>query len=128
MKIGLPRGIAAYAALVIIWITISTLWVWIRVMRRAMLIDEMRAGLLNFDIMERDARRLYVFGEKDEIVGWEGVNLEAEKVICAGVVVVKWKNETDPYVQYMIKNLERYWEAVKDLWRSTEVHNQISTH
>ena len=65
-------------------------------MCRAMLIDKMRAGLLNFDIMERDAKRLYVFGEKDEIVGWEGVNLEAEKAICEGVAVVKWKNETDP--------------------------------
>jgi hypothetical protein len=128
MKVGLPRGVAAYAASVIIWITIGTLWIWTRVMRRAMLIDEMRAGLLNFDIMERDARRLYVFGEKDEIVGWEGINLEAEKAICAGVVVVKWKNETDPHVQYMIKNPERYWEAVKDLWRSTEVHNRISAH
>ncbi|KAH7346206.1 hypothetical protein BKA65DRAFT_272860 [Rhexocercosporidium sp. MPI-PUGE-AT-0058] len=119
MSIGLPKGLlwfpsaAVFAALLGIGqIGKSVFGIYGLVYKTA--------GLLNDrTLVDRKAKRLYVFSEKDRLVGYRDVEKHLEEFRQGGGDVLVLKETETPHVQHMILDGERYWENVQKLWRST---------
>lgn len=118
MKQGLPKGVFWYPSATLIWGALLWVWMFTRVLRIPSLVDVMREGLLDFDVMDRDAKRLYVYSVVDELVGVKGLDGEVEKAREKGLVVKVLREETTPHVQHMLLDAERYWKSIEELWES----------
>ncbi|TFK63304.1 hypothetical protein BDN72DRAFT_882181 [Pluteus cervinus] len=70
--------------------------------------------------MTQDAPRLYLYSRKDELVAFRDVERHAaEAKAAAGLRDVRLETfEDTPHVAHATKYPDRYWGAVKDLWRS----------
>ena len=62
------------------------------------------------------AKRLYVYGEADRVVGWRDVERHAEEARENGWNVTMLKGIGNAHVHYMLKDGERYWKSVEKLW------------
>lgn len=119
MRLGVPKGLLWYPAAGVIWIAILVIWVQMRVLGMDSLIDRARKGMLDGGVVDREARRLYVYSVKDEICGWKVIEGEVEKARKEGVVVKTLREEETPHVQHMAMQPESYWGSVEKLWEST---------
>lgn len=118
MRHGLPKGLVWYPTAALIWGALGLMFVYKELFGMKSLIDGMREGFLDFEVVDRDAKRLYVYSAVDELVGAEGVAGEVEKAREKGVLVKVLREDNTPHVQHISLDAERYWKSVEDLWKS----------
>ncbi|CZS94983.1 uncharacterized protein RAG0_04783 [Rhynchosporium agropyri] len=119
MSIGLPKGLLWYPSAALIWAVLGASVIGKSVFGISGLVYK-TAGLLNDGtLVDRRAKRLYVYSEGDQLVGWTDVERHVEEFREGGGGVKVLKEAESPHVQHMILDAERYWMNVQDLWRST---------
>ncbi|KAH6714226.1 hypothetical protein BKA61DRAFT_57500 [Leptodontidium sp. MPI-SDFR-AT-0119] len=119
LSIGLPKGLLWYPSAAVIGALLG-----IAVLKRSVFgigtLVHKTAGLLNDQtLVDMKAKRLYVFSEKDQLVGFRDVEKHLEEFRNGGGEVLILKETETPHVQHMILDGERYWENVQGLWKST---------
>lgn len=119
MSIGLPKGIMWYpgAAFVAAGVGLAGFVQW--AFGWETLVHTTGRMMNDGRLVERGAKRLYVFSEKDALVGWRDVEAHVEEARKTGVNVEVLKETDTPHVQHMLLDAERYWAKVEELWRST---------
>lgn len=117
MSLSLPKGMAWYPGAVVILFMLALGWVQ-GFFGGKSIVEEMRGWLNDAEIVDRGAKRLYVYSEEDRLVGWRDVESHAMEAEGKGVVVRRLRFEGTPHVQHVIREEERYWRAVVELWES----------
>lgn len=119
LSIGFPKGIMWYPSAAMFASLLGISWIGRKVFGYYGLVYK-TPGLMNDGtLVDGRAKRLYVFSEKDALVGWRDVEEHAEEFREAGGEVMVLKEAGTPHVQHMILDAERYWENVQELWKST---------
>lgn len=70
-------------------------------------------------LVDRKAKRLYVYSTIDELVGWRDVENHAEGARKNGTDVTTLKEYTTKHVQHLVLDGERYWETIGKLWENS---------
>ncbi|KAG4428696.1 hypothetical protein IFR05_015818 [Cadophora sp. M221] len=119
LSMGLPKGLLWYPSAAVIGALLG-----IAVFKRSVFgietLVQKTAGLLNDGtLVDMKAKRLYVFSENDQLVGYRDVERHLEDFKKEGGEVIILKETKTPHVQHMILDGERYWENVQGLWSTT---------
>jgi len=96
----------------------AMLWFWL--VQRAWSGDafERRGRALNDGVLAgpAEARRVYLYSEADELVGYDTVEAHAADAEEKGFAVRRVKFEGSAHVAHARAHEVRYWAAVKELW------------
>ncbi|KAL2059753.1 hypothetical protein VTL71DRAFT_10137 [Oculimacula yallundae] len=119
MSIGLPKGLLWYPSAAVIAALLVAGEIGKSVFGIYGLVYK-TAGLLNDEtLVDKRAKRLYVFSEMDQLVGYRDVEKHAEDFEKKGGRVIVLKEMETPHVQHMILDTDRYWLKIEGLWQST---------
>lgn len=91
-------------------------------------IEGSRKGLNDFALMDKSAKRVYIYSHVDGVVNWESVEMHAHDAEALGLeasnlVLEKW--EASGHIQHMLKDPVRYWGVVKQLWDSAVIKARV---
>ncbi|TVY47026.1 hypothetical protein LOCC1_G002690 [Lachnellula occidentalis] len=113
---ALPKGLLWYpgAALMVMWLGP---WAALHaVFGRQHILDKARMYLNDWTVVDKDACRLYVYSVVDKLVSPRPVEQNAREAEAQVVDVRLLKEEDIPHVQAMMRDTERYWKMVSELW------------
>jgi len=116
---GFPKGI--------LWYPVATLsWVAMSLLERTRfgpyeLIDGSRSALNDFDLMDRNSKRVYIYSDSDAVVDKASVESHPHDAKMKGfeagnLTLQKWQDSK--HIQHMLKDPDRYWGLVSQLWAS----------
>jgi hypothetical protein len=83
-------------------------------------IDRIFPKLNDWSLIDRRAKRLYVWSEGDKIVAARDPREHARLAREEGVSVTTLEEKDLAHVTACVKDMERYWEAVGKLWESAK--------
>jgi hypothetical protein len=118
MSQGFPKGLMYYPVAVIVYLMFIAWSISSTVLGTTTIVDKGRAQLNDWDIVDEKAKRLYVYSEKDRIVGSDDVEEHAKEAKEMGSEVRMVKFEESAHVQHMLTHGDEYWKVVKELWSS----------
>ncbi|PVH74113.1 hypothetical protein DL98DRAFT_519512 [Cadophora sp. DSE1049] len=119
LSIGMPKGLMWFPTAAMFAALLGIGWVGRSVFGYYGLVYK-SPGLLNDGtLVDGNSKRLYVFSEKDSLVGFRDVEEHLEEFKKARGEVMVLKETETPHVQHMVLDFERYWENVQKLWSST---------
>lgn len=120
MSTGFPKNYLWYPIAAFTLLLLGSLAIAKSVFGMRTLVDVAREAMNDWELVDRSARRLYVYSTKDEIVGFETVEEHAREAEEAGVEVRRLREEETGHVVHMLKDGVRYWNAVGELWAGME--------
>lgn len=116
LSIGLPKGLLWYPSAVVLLVMFSTFSLSKAILGKQSIVDEVYNNLNDGELVSPKAARLYIYSEKDEIVGWRDVERHGKRASDAGVVVDTLRKTDTPHVQHVTKDAVRYWAKVESFW------------
>jgi hypothetical protein len=119
MSMSLPKGIWWYPGAAVILAMLGYGVVAKTVFGQKPIVEKTREWLNDRTIVNRTAKRLYVYSEADALVAWQDVESHADEAEKDGVEVSSLKFVDTPHVQHAFLESERYWHRVEELWKST---------
>ncbi len=119
MSVGLPKGILWYPAAALTSLGLGIAWTATNILRIPTLVIKTRGWLNDWDLVDKTAKRLYIYSEADKLVGWRNVEAHFDDARTKGFEVIILKESETPHVQHMNLDRERYWTKVKELWESS---------
>ena len=122
---GIRSSLVKYLA----YIPLTVIWAYVRISQITLLapdaIEESRV-LLNtqnpLPWITPSTPRLYIYSSSDKITLHPAIEAHIAQAKQAGLNVMAEKFEGSSHVGHMRKDPERYWEAVKRLWRAATSH------
>lgn len=120
MSTGFPKNYLWYPAAAFTFLLLGSLAIANTVFGMRTIVDTARESLNDWELVDRETRRLYVYSTNDEIVGFETVDEHVKKSEEMGVEVRRLREEETGHVIHMLKDGERYWKSVRDLWADVE--------
>lgn len=87
-----------------------------RALGKRNVIQDIRHGLNDEQLVRREARRAYVFGEGDTVVGAKDIKEHAVEAEQLGYNVKKERFDGTAHVAHVRGGEQRYWEIVEDAW------------
>jgi len=120
MSIGLPRGLLWYPAAATLLLLLGVIAVGRYGLAIPTFIDRIFPKLNDWTLVDRSAKRLYVYSEADRIVAARDPKAHVELAREAGVEVTVLAESETQHVQALVKDGERYWKAVEQLWESAK--------
>jgi hypothetical protein len=121
MSIGLPCSILWYPTAAVILLALGILSIPRYVLAIPTFIDRIFPKLNNWTLIDRDAKRLYVYSEANTIIAARDPKTHLELAKEAGVEVTVLEEKDTLQMQALIKDEERYRRAVKKLWDSANL-------
>ncbi|TVY78357.1 hypothetical protein LSUE1_G007725 [Lachnellula suecica] len=114
--VSLPKGIMWYPSAAILAAFLGSASAY-KALTGHLYLPEQTAVLLNdWELVDRNAARLYVYSEADMLVRPEPVERHAREAEAKGSVVRLLKENDTAHVQHMMHHTERYWQTVSYLW------------
>lgn len=83
------------------------------------LVDWARTWLNDLDIVDKNAKRMYLYSEEDEVIDWRDVEKHAKEAQEKGISVVTIKEVKGGHVQHAVCNKRQYWMSVTELWANS---------
>lgn len=83
---------------------------------RQHILDKARMYLNDWTVVDKNAYRLYVYSSVDKLVLPGPIEKHAREAEDQGVNVRLLKEDDISHVQAMMRDTERYWKNVSDLW------------
>ncbi len=117
MSIGLPRGFLWYPAAASIFVFLGVIAIGKYGLNIPTFIDRNFPKLNDWTLVDREAKRLYVWSEADRIVGSRDPKEHARLAREEGVQVETLEEMETGHMQAHVKDQERYWAAVASLWK-----------
>jgi hypothetical protein len=112
----LPKGLLWYPGAVLLWMFLAPLALARAVTGYENILDKNWKFLNDWRLVDKDAKRLYVYSDADKLVGADSVEKHAKDAEAKGIDVSLLKEKDTPHVQHMLLDTERYWKTVSDLW------------
>ncbi|KAG9238921.1 hypothetical protein BJ875DRAFT_449867 [Amylocarpus encephaloides] len=116
MSMGFPKGALYYPVAALTSVLLGGYIVAKNVFGVDTLVEESRARLNDWELVDRGAKRLYIYSEEDRVVSFDAVEEHANEAKNEGVDVEMVKFERSAHVQHMLNGGERYWGLVEELW------------
>lgn len=116
---AIPKGFLWFPVAAAVVIVLGFIWFGKNVLGIKMLVDLSRGLLNDEELVDGQAKRLYIYGEADRVVGWRDVERHAEDARRNGWGVKMLNEAESPHVQHIMLDKKRYWECVEDLWQDT---------
>jgi hypothetical protein len=120
MSQGFPKGVMYYPVAAIIYLIIVAWSISSAVFGTTTIVDKDRDHLNEWDIVDKEAKRLYVYSEEDKAVGWQAVEEHAREAEEKGSEVKAVRFKGSAHVQHMLIHGDEYWKVVKELWGRVE--------
>ncbi|TVY19872.1 hypothetical protein LARI1_G001745 [Lachnellula arida] len=113
---ALPKGLLWYpgAALMAMWL--GPWAAFHAVFGRQHILDKARMYLNDWTVVDKNACRLYVYSAVDKLVLPSPIEKHAREAEAQGVNVRLLKEDDISHVQAMMRDTERYWKNVSDMW------------
>ena len=119
MSFSLPKGLLWYPAAAAAAALLGVDWVSRNVLGLQSLVDKSFDKLNDENIVDSNAKRLYVYSEADRLVGWRDVERNAEDAKVKGFGTPRMlKERNSAHVRHLFDNGERYWKMVDEVWNS----------
>jgi hypothetical protein len=119
LSIGLPRFILLRViGLLVIHFLCTLMWIRHHVFRQENIITKVRRQLIDPELFPTAAQRVYIYSKTDEMVGWEHVEWNAKQAAQNGYSVRTERYENSKHVGHLMKDSDRYWDAVRGALRS----------
>ncbi|TVY16698.1 hypothetical protein LARI1_G003900 [Lachnellula arida] len=110
-----------------LWYPIAAFsWVALALLGRTSLgpcvrIEGSRSALNDFEVVDENAKRVYIYSDSDGVVNWQSVEAHAHDAETKGfgtgnLMLEKWQGSG--HIQHMLKDSDRYWSVVTQLWSS----------
>ncbi|PMD31044.1 hypothetical protein L207DRAFT_501981 [Hyaloscypha variabilis F] len=120
LSLGLPNGLLWYPIAATIWLALGIQafvrnWLGIPTF-----LDRIFPKLNDWSLVDRNAKRLYVWSEGDKIVAARDPREHARLAREEGVSVVTLEEKDLAHMTACVKDGERYWGAVSKLWESAK--------
>jgi len=120
MSIGLPRGLLWYPSAAAILFLLDVIAISRYGLAIPTFIDKIFPKLNDWNLVDKSARRLYIYSEADQIVAARDPKAHLELAKEAGVEVTVLAESDTQHMQALVKDGERYWKAVEQLWVSAK--------
>ncbi|KAI9740514.1 MAG: hypothetical protein M1834_005094 [Cirrosporium novae-zelandiae] len=112
--IRIPSIILTCFFLFAVWVTVNVLGV------AKNPVDVIREDLNDPELVVKEAKRVYIYSEADQLVGWNDVEGHAREAEDKGFVVEREKFAGSQHVSHVrVEGGVRYWGIVKRLWEET---------
>jgi len=112
----LPKGLLWYPGAALLWMFLAPLALARAVTGYENILDKNWKSLNDWTMVDKDAKRLYVYSDGDELVGTESIEKHARDAEAKGIDVSMLKEKDTPHVQHMMLDKDQYWKIVSDLW------------
>jgi hypothetical protein len=76
------------------------------------------AGIRNSNLMSMEAKRLYLYSKRDELVPWEHIEEHVAVARGMGYDCTMERFDKSPHVGHMRMYGDRYWGAIESSWRA----------
>jgi Eukaryotic protein of unknown function (DUF829) len=120
MSLGLPKGLLWYPAAATILFLLGVIAIGRYGLGMPTFIDRIFPKLLDGEVVDLGARRLYVWSEADRIVNARDPKEHARLAREKGVKVETLEEKETLHMTAHVKDLERYWRAVAKLWEDAK--------
>jgi len=120
MSLGLPKGLLWYPAAATILLLLGVIAIGRNGLGIPTFIDRIFPKLNDWSLVDRGAKRLYVWSEADKIVAARDPKEHARLAKEEGVSVATLEETDLAHMTALVKDGERYWGAVENLWKSVE--------
>jgi Eukaryotic protein of unknown function (DUF829) len=120
MSIGIPRGLLWYPSAAVLLLLLGVIAIGRYGLAIPTFIDRIFPKLNDWTLVDRSAKRLYVYSEADKIVAARDSKAHLELAREAGVEVSVLAESDTPHMTALVKDGERYWKAVAQLWESAK--------
>ncbi|TVY45235.1 hypothetical protein LSUB1_G001782 [Lachnellula subtilissima] len=113
---ALPKGLLWYpgAALMAMWL--GPWAVFRAIFGHQHILDKARMYLNDWTVVDKNACRLYVYSAADKLVLPGPIEEHAREAEAQGVNLQLLKEGDIPHLQAMMRDTERYWNYVSELW------------
>jgi hypothetical protein len=116
MSLMLPKGILWYPAAATILLLLGVIAIGRYGLNMPTFIDKVFLKMNDWDVVDKRAKRLYVWSEKDLIVAARDPKEHARLAREEDVSVEVLEEKETAHMQAHVKDQERYWGAVERLW------------
>ncbi|KAL8925713.1 MAG: hypothetical protein Q9172_002104 [Xanthocarpia lactea] len=82
------------------------------------IVNTVRRGLNDTDLLPTEATRLYVYSSVDKLIKWEDVEAHAKDAECKGYRAQTLRYLESSHCGHLMQDEKRYWNAVTALWDS----------
>jgi hypothetical protein len=120
MSQGFPKGIMYYPIAATVYLLLFGWQISRALFGTTTLLEQSGARLNDGELVDKEAKRLYVYSEQDRVVGWEAVEEHANEAKEKGIEVKMTKFEGSAHVQHMLTSADKYWKLVAELWNSVK--------
>ncbi len=76
------------------------------------------AAMIDTELCDKNAKRLYLYSKADEIIAWDAVEVHAAQATTRGYDVSLELFEGSPHVGHMRAFRDQYWAAIRKAWES----------
>lgn len=116
MSIGLPKGFSWYPAAAGLLLLLFVVGIGRYGLGVPTMIDKIFPKLNDWELVDKSAKRHYVWSEADKIVGARDCREHARLAREEGVSVETLEEKDTPHVTAHVKDHERYWGTVEKFW------------
>lgn len=121
------RGVTAFAASLprsgpirwlgvgMLYVALSSLLIYLRIMQRENVVDQIRRQLNDPSIFNPDAPRTYMYSKTDKLVDWHDVEQHAADAKAAGFDVRTEPFDGSEHVAHAMVDQNRYWSVIEAL-------------
>ena len=120
LSLGLPKGLLWYPAAATVLLLLGVIAIGRNGLGIPTFIDRIFPKLNDWSLVDRSAKRLYVWSEADRIVAARDPREHARLAKEQGVSVQTLEETDLPHMTAIVKDGERYWGAVETLWKSVD--------
>jgi Eukaryotic protein of unknown function (DUF829) len=118
MSIGLPKGILWYPAAASLLLLLGVVAIGRYGLGIPTFIDKIFPKLNDWELVSREAKRLYVWSEADTIVAARDCREHARLAKLEGIEVETLEETDTAHMTALVKDRERYWATVEKFWKS----------
>jgi len=120
LSLGLPKGLLWCPAAATVLLLLGVIAIGRNGLGIPTFIDRIFPKLNDWSLVDRSAKRLYVWSEADRIVAARDPREHARLAKEQGVSVQTLEETDLPHMTAIVKDGERYWGAVETLWKSVD--------
>ncbi|KAI9684871.1 MAG: hypothetical protein M1822_005520 [Bathelium mastoideum] len=111
-----PKGWLRPLVLGVLYAFCFTIWLTSRVFKTVNVVDRIRRGLLNNEILAAKRQISYIYSKTDQVIGFEDVEEHATEAEEKGLKVKRVVYEKSAHVAHAVADPGRYWSTVSETW------------
>jgi hypothetical protein len=117
MSVGFPKGILWYPAAISIFLILGVIAIGRYGLGIPTFLDRVFSKLNDCELVDRRAKRLYVWSDADKIVAARDCREHARLAKLEGVKVETLEETETAHMTALVKDGKRYWSTIEKFWK-----------